>query len=165
MTARSYDSAGRLDLLTMPTGALDYTYYPAGCTTTGCAAGKPSGGRLASGERRRTHNSTLCKPFPAQNGSLDYARALGFPSRLRAVCRNACSFDGVTARWSAHQVSRWPVPLAHSAAAHLPLRQKRTGGNMQSSMPQSTPLPSCFGSQLAEYCWARRCAVCTLTGT
>jgi RHS repeat-associated protein len=26
--------------MTMPTGALDYTYYPAGCTTTGCAAGK-----------------------------------------------------------------------------------------------------------------------------
>jgi YD repeat-containing protein len=39
-TNRSYDTAGRLDLLTMPTGALDYAYYPAGCTTTGCAAGK-----------------------------------------------------------------------------------------------------------------------------
>jgi len=39
-TGRSYDPAGRLDLMTMPTGALDYTYYPAGCTTTGCAAGK-----------------------------------------------------------------------------------------------------------------------------
>ena len=35
---------------------------------------------------------------------------------------------------------------------------------MQSSIPQSTPLPSCFGSQLAEYCLARRCAVCALTG-
>jgi YD repeat-containing protein len=40
VTARSYDSAGRLDLLTMPTGSLDYEYYPAGCSTPGCAAGK-----------------------------------------------------------------------------------------------------------------------------
>ncbi len=40
VTARSYDSTGRLSLLTMPTGSLDYEYYPAGCTTPGCAAGK-----------------------------------------------------------------------------------------------------------------------------
>ena len=40
VTNRSYDPAGRLNLLTMPTGSLGYTYYQAGCTTTGCAAGK-----------------------------------------------------------------------------------------------------------------------------
>jgi len=40
VTNRTYDTAGRLDLLTMPTGALDYSYYPAGCATPGCAPGK-----------------------------------------------------------------------------------------------------------------------------
>jgi YD repeat-containing protein len=38
---RSYDGAGRLDLLTMPSGSIDYTYYPAGCNVSaGCAPGK-----------------------------------------------------------------------------------------------------------------------------
>jgi len=38
---REYDSSGRLDLLTMPTGTIDYGYYPPGCTPLpGCAPGR-----------------------------------------------------------------------------------------------------------------------------
>ena len=38
---RSYDAAGRLDLLSMPSGSVDYEYYPAGCdVTAGCAPGR-----------------------------------------------------------------------------------------------------------------------------
>ncbi len=38
---REYDSAGRLDLLSMPTGTIDYGYYAADCTPVpGCAPGR-----------------------------------------------------------------------------------------------------------------------------
>ncbi|MBN2195321.1 MAG: hypothetical protein JW751_21060, partial [Polyangiaceae bacterium] len=36
---RDYDFAGRLDLLTMPTGTIDYAYYPVDCTGS-CAPGR-----------------------------------------------------------------------------------------------------------------------------
>ncbi|HEY5957889.1 MAG TPA: RHS repeat-associated core domain-containing protein [Polyangiaceae bacterium] len=77
IVSRGYDSAGRVTDVTMPTGTLEYTYYPAGCSTTGCAAGRlesilgPSAQSLSFTYDGRLHKGSLWSGLV--NGSVSWS--------------------------------------------------------------------------------------------